>query len=68
MGKNTIDIDKTIERALALRPAATPNEVKRMVPLAAQLHENDLAARIKRLRSRIIRQSSTRQRLITRLD
>ena len=68
MAKTPVDIDQTIANALALRPAATPNEIRRMVPLAATLHENDLAARVKRLRSRVIRQSAQRQRLVTRTD
>lgn len=68
MAKAPIDMDQTIERALVLRPAATPSEIRRMVPLAATLHENDLAARVQRLRSRIFRQSAHRQRLVTRTD
>jgi hypothetical protein len=55
MAKMPIDIDQTIEHALTLRPAATLNEIRRMVPLAENLHENDLAARVQRLRHRILR-------------
>lgn len=64
----TIDLDKTIEHALSLRPSATPAQIRTMVPLAASLHENELAARVQRLRSRVIRKSKERSRLINRTD
>lgn len=68
MAKQPINIDKIIEHALVSRPSATLSDIKRMVPLTSTLHENELAARIQRLRLRIFRQSAERHRLVTRAD
>jgi hypothetical protein len=56
------DIDAAIDRVLLVRPGATPSQIRSLVPVTARLSDNNLTARLERLRSKLVRISMQRPR------
>lgn len=62
MSDEAVNIDAAIDRVLLFRPGATLSQIRNLLPIASRLTNEDLEARVERLRARLVRRSVTRSK------
>lgn len=55
MTRSIINTDRMLERVLAVRPEATIEDVRRLIPAVSTQHDNSLRARMELIRNRLTR-------------